>query len=179
MTRGVATIVAVVMLSALSIGRAKAGGDSESCLSKTMNVTNTNVDGTKCETIVSGPGPNKAAAKASGLGVAVSEAVNGAVASANAKANSHASCVVHAGLGNATSSGLGAVATVDIGPVGGGKAKATGPHSTALSEISSLNPAAGGGNVQSAASGGATAEALVQVDSMSMQPGFANANAKS
>ena len=33
-------MVAATMVFALSIGRANAGGDSESCLSKTMDVTN-------------------------------------------------------------------------------------------------------------------------------------------
>ena len=172
-------VVAVVMAFALSIGRASAGGDSESCLSKTMDQTNVNSDGTKCQTIVSGAGPNKATAKASGLSLAVSEAENGATTSANAKQNSEATCVVNAGTGSATSSGVGAQAVVDIMPVGGGKAKATGPNSMAVSEISTANPAAGGGNVQSTASGdGSVAVAAVEVSSMSSEPGFANASAK-
>ena len=172
-------VVAVVMVFALSIGRASAGGDSESCLAKTMNQTKTNVDGTECQAIVSGAGPNKATAKASGKSIASSEAANGATTSADAKQNSHAISVVNAGTGSATSSGDGATATVEISPVGGGKAKATGPNSEALSEISTLNPAAGGGNVQSNASGdGSIAVAAVEVDSMSSEPGFANASAK-
>jgi hypothetical protein len=173
----IATIVATVVVTAfaLSIGIANAGGDSESCLSKTMNVTNTNGDGTKCETIVSGTGPNKATAKASGLSVAVGEAVNGATVSANAKQNSHAAAIVHAGLGSATSSGVGANAVVDISPTGGGKAKATGPNSNAVSEITSTNPAPAGGNVQSTASGDSS-NAVAEVDSTDV--GEATANAK-
>jgi hypothetical protein len=173
----VATIilVAVMIGSALSIGRANAGGDSESCLSKTMNVTNMNADGTKCQTIVSGAGPNKATAKASGMSLAVSEAEDGATVNANAKKDSEATCVVHSGTGSATSSGVGADAVVDISPVGGGKAKATGPNSTAVSEITSSNPIPAGGNVQSTASGnGSTAVATVE----STNVGNANAKAK-
>jgi hypothetical protein len=173
------TVVVAVMGFALSIGRANAGGDSESCLAKTMNQTKTNVDGTECEAVVSGAGPNKATAKASGLGVAVSEAEDGATTSANAKQNSKATVVVHSGTGSATSSGVGASATVEISPVGGGKANATGPNSEAISEISTLNPAGGGGNVQSNASGdGSIAVAAVEINSMSSEPGFANASAK-
>ena len=172
-------VVAVVMAFALSIGRASAGGDSESCLSKTMDQTNVNSDGTKCQTIVSGAGPNKATAKASGLSLAVSEAENGATTSADAKQNSKATVVVHSSSGSATSSGVGAIADVEIMPVGGGKAKATGPNSMAVSEISTANPAAGGGNVQSNASGdGSIAVAAVEINSMSSEPGFANASAK-
>ena len=163
-------MVAATLVFALSIGRADAGGDSESCLSKTMNVTNTNMDGTECQTIVGGLGPNKASAKASGLGFAKAEAESGATAIADAKQNSQATCTVHAGSGSATSSGDGAAANLDIVTVGGGKAKATGPHSMADSEIKNST----GGDVQTDASGGATAAASVD----STNAGNANAVAK-
>jgi len=163
-------VVAGAMMCAWSMGLANAGGDAESCKSTTTNVTNTNIDGTECETVVSGPGPNKATAKASGLGFAFGKAANGATVSANAKGHSQALCEVAAGLGSSTSSGLGAVANVQIAPVGGGKAKATGPNSMAVSEISS--PA--GGNAVTTASGGGTAVSNVK----STDVGSANANAK-
>jgi len=62
-------------LSRLSIGsREMLEAIPESCLSKTNErVTNTNIDGTKCETIVMVSGPNKATAKASGLSGGVGE----------------------------------------------------------------------------------------------------------
>jgi len=177
MRERIATIVAAVVMTvfALSIGIANAGGDSESCLSKTMNVTNKNADGTECETIVSGSGPNKATAKASGLSFAEGEAEDGATVSASAKDNSDATSIVKAGTGSATSSGAGAFAGVIISPTGGGKAKATGPNSSAVSEISSTNPTPAGGNVQSTASGDGSS-AVADVESTDV--GEATANAK-
>lgn len=163
-------MVAGAMVFASSIGRANAGGDSESCLSKTTDVTNINMDGTECETIVAGSGPNKASAKASGLSFAEGLAEDGATAKADAKQNSDAICDVHAGSGSATSSGDGAVAVLDVASVGGGKAKATGAHSEADSEISNT----AGGDVQTTASGGASAVASVE----STDAGSANAVAK-
>jgi hypothetical protein len=162
--------LAGTMVLAFSIGRAHAGGDTESCLSKTMNVTNINLDGTECQTIVGGLGPNKASAKASGLGFAEGRAENGATVKADAKENSQAICEVAAGSGSATSSGLNAAAILQVTMVGGGKAKATGPNSTAVSEISNTT----GGNAQTTASGGAAAVADVE----STNPGSANAVAK-
>jgi hypothetical protein len=163
-------MVAATMAFAVSIGRANAGGDSESCLSKSMDVTNINMDGTECETIVAGPGPNKASAKASDLSFAEGLAENGATATANAKQDSQAICEVHAGTGSATSSGDGSVAVLDVAAVGGGKAKATGAHSQAVSQITNT----AGGDVQTTASGGATAVATVE----STDAGNANAVAK-
>ena len=162
--------LAGIIVFALSIGRANAGGDSESCLSKTMNVTNMNSDGTECVTIVGGLGPNKASAKASGLSFAEGRAENGATVKADAKDNSSAICEVYAGVGSATSSGLNASAVLEVTAVGGGKAKATGPNSSAVSEISN----SAGGDVQTTASGGASAVASVD----STNPGSANAVAK-
>jgi hypothetical protein len=57
-------VVAVVF--ALSIGRANAKSDKESCKSTTMNVTKTNADGTECSIEVLGGESNKASATASG-----------------------------------------------------------------------------------------------------------------
>lgn len=161
------------MLFALSVGRVIAASDTESCKSTTIDQTNTNADGTECQTMVNGLGPNKATAKASGLSKAVAEATNGAVSSANASQNSQAVCHVSAGIANATSKGSGAQAVVDISPVGGGKAKATGPHSMAVSTISNVSIMAGG-SVNSTASGGATA--VTNVDATN--GGSAGANAK-
>jgi hypothetical protein len=167
-------LFAGAMAWALSVGAAHAASDTESCKSTTLDQTNMNADGTECQTMVNGLGPNKATAKASGLSTATARAVNGAIVSANAQQQSAAVCDVAAGLGSATSSGLGAIADVDIAPAGGGKAKATGPDSMAVSEISSVNPVPAGGSVNSTASGGATAVADVD----SMNGGIAAANAK-
>ena len=167
-------VVAGLIVCAISIGRVNAGSsDAESCRSTTMDATHVNGDGTECETMVTGLGSNKATAKASGLGVASARASNGAIVTANAKDQSQAVCDVAAGLGSAISSGAGAEATVDIGITGGGKAKATGANSMAVSEITTTSPLEGG-NVESTASGGSTAVSEVDTDN----GGTALANAK-
>jgi hypothetical protein len=157
MTRAVATIVAVMMLCALSIGRAKAGSDKVSCQSKSSPVTKMNADGTECDTMVFGSGANKATAHASGMGVAKASAGNGSTIFANATNQGHAIMDVAAGLGSAIASGSGAMATLDVTQVGGGKAIAKGTNSVANSEITSAN----GGLANSNASGGSVATADV------------------
>jgi hypothetical protein len=142
---------------ALPIGRANAGGDSESCLSKTMNQTKTNVDGTECQTKIFGAGPNKATAKASSLGFAQAIAGNGSMISATASNQGQAVADVAASRGSVTASGSGALAVLDVALIGGGKVIAKGANSVARSHITSAN----GGLANSDASGGSTATADV------------------
>jgi hypothetical protein len=161
MRRRVAAIVVLAgaMLFALSIGRANARSDKESCTSTTTDQMSTNVDGTECQTFVSGAGPNMATAKASGVSAAEASAANEATVSANASNQSLAVCDVADGSGSATSSGVGADADVDITPSGSGTAKAAGAHSMAESTISSVN----GGEADTIARNGSTADAVVEM----------------
>jgi hypothetical protein len=79
-TRKIATmaVVGAAMVLALSIGRANAKSDKESCQSTTMDETNTNADGTQCESEVGGSGPNKAIAISSGKSSTFAQAEDGA-----------------------------------------------------------------------------------------------------
>jgi hypothetical protein len=155
----VATIFAVAVVTgfSLSIGRATAGSDRVSCLSKTMPVTNTSGDGTECQTMVFGAGPNKASAKASTLGFAQARAGNGSTIIATASNQGQAVANAAAALGSVTASGSGSIASLNVDLVGGGKVIAKGANSVARSHISSAN----GGLANSDASRGSTAIADV------------------
>jgi hypothetical protein len=147
---------ALVLVSPISF--AIAGGDSVSCKSKLLPVTNVSGDGTKCEISFFGAGPNKAIADASSLGFAHGIAGNGASVNVSAKDNGEADADVSAGLGKATASGVGSLAMLGVVLTGGGSATAKGPNAIASSLITSAN----GGLAKSTASAdsAATAEVL-------------------
>src|SRR5579863_3554958 len=115
-------LVAGALVFVLPISFAIAGGDSVSCKSKLLPVTNVSGDGTKCEISFFGAGPNKATANASSLGFAHGIAGNGATVTVKASAQGEADADVSAGFGKATASGLGSLAMLGVELTGGGSA---------------------------------------------------------
>lgn len=144
----VATAVVVTMVFALSIDRASAKSDKESCKGTTMNVTKTNADGTTCAIEVLGGESNKASATASGDSTADAKVEDG-IASAKASKGSVADASAEPGKASATSSGEGTFAEASTSS-GKATAKATGTNALANSEIDGT----GGGLAEATADSG-------------------------
>jgi hypothetical protein len=146
---GAATAAAVLALM-LARTDAFAASDKESCSTTDTNVGFMNSDGTGVTCDAGTGAPNKAKAKATDLGTAVSEAADGSTATSKASGmNAEAMSEAEDGaITKATASGENSEAVAEIDVTGGGKATSTATDgAAATAEIE----ASGGGEAVAAA----------------------------